>query len=64
MKNKCIVKKAFFKKNNIRESSAFKYALTIAVYICHCWQNGRYFYKTHLATLHGAPNLFLPLGPI
>jgi len=18
--------------------------------ICHCWQNGRYFYKTHLAT--------------
>jgi len=20
--------------------------------IWHCWQNGRYFYKTHLATLH------------
>jgi len=20
--------------------------------VWHCWQNGRYFYKTHLATVH------------
>jgi len=29
------------------------YALTNydTAWICHCWKNGRYFYKTHLATL-------------
>ena len=37
LKNKCIVKKALFSKNVIRESSAIKYALTYAAYICHYW---------------------------
>jgi len=43
--------KAFFLKHVLRESSAIKYALTSAASICHCWKNGRYFYKTRLATL-------------
>jgi len=32
---------------------SFKNALTNygIAYICHCWKNGRYFCKTHLATL-------------
>ena len=52
-KIKCIVKKSFFSKNVIRESRATKYALTNydTAWICHCWKNGRYFYKMHLATL-------------
>jgi len=43
--------KVFFLKNVIREFRAIKYALTNAAQICHCWKNGRYFCKAHLATL-------------
>jgi len=38
--------------NLIREFSVIKHALTYAAQICHCWKNGRYFYKTQLATLY------------
>jgi len=40
--------------NFIRECSAIKYVLTNAAQICDCWKNGRYFYKTYLATIGGS----------
>jgi len=51
MKNKMHYQKSVLSKYLIQESSATKCALTNAAKICHCCQNGRYFYKTQLATL-------------
>ena len=31
-------------------------------WICHCWKNGRYFYKVHLATLLRGTVVSLPDG--
>jgi len=45
MKDKCIVKKNVLFNNFIRESSAIKYALTNAAYICHCWKKWPVFYQ-------------------
>jgi len=44
-------KAVILKKCYSRIQCRIKYALTNAAYIYHCWQNGRDFYKTHLATL-------------
>ena len=47
-------RKSVLFKNFIPESSAIKYALTNAAWICHCWKNGRYFYIAHLVTLRAS----------
>jgi len=53
-KNKCIVKKRSFQKTLFWNPVLLHIRLWHdTALVCHCWQNGRYFYKTHLATLPG-----------